>query len=105
MNPIYTQLQHRLDVYRARLFGCTDMQERIRYEMEIDQMEAELAVMELMAEVDEQTNSKSWELQTDSLDTIESLFKDPNVKVLNLDVKWSWRALNWMYYIKWITIR
>lgn len=105
MNPTYTQLQHRLDIFRARLFGCSDPHLCALYQQEIYQMEAELAVMELMEEVDEQTNPREWEVLTDSLETVCSLFRDTQVKILELDKRWSWRALNWMHYVKWVTVK
>lgn len=94
-----TNLTHRLEVYRERQYRNPEHSEY--YQKEIDDMEAEIASLEL---IDEIMNPKVWEVRTNSRQTKIDLDKDPDVEVVSCERKWSWKHFGMIWVIKFIMI-
>jgi hypothetical protein len=69
------------------------------YKKQIEELEAELAVDELLCEVEQKiTPPQVHKLWTDNGTTVWGLCRKANVT--KIEVRWSWRWFNWMFYVE-----
>lgn len=91
-------LHHRLTVYRDRLKTETDDARIEFYRVEIIAMEIELERQEGIEELIHDT--QPWDVHTDDWNTVEELQRDPTIRIVHFDHKWSWRFLKFMWHVR-----
>lgn len=100
MESTYTQLKHRLMVYKERQYHNPNQQQQT----EIDDMEAEIAAMELVAEMEEKWNPTYWEVFTQDFERKQELIRNPEHEVDECYQRWKWcgwrHLFQWGWYIK-----
>lgn len=100
------EIYHQLKVYKERLVAlrhspCPDMDKLLFYANSVLDLEAEIAVTELVEEV--LAPCKPWNLETDCWETVQMLCQMENV--VSIRIKWNWRYFKFMYYIEYFSLR
>lgn len=97
------QIQHRLLVYRQRMAEHMSDERRLFYETEVADMEADLAVLELVEEVEALRQERDGTappltLKTDCWESVVECFKKS--RVIYFDAYFDWWELRIMYRLK-----
>lgn len=99
------ELQRRLLTYKSRVYQmklfpyASDYSTIEWYEMQIEELEAELAVDELLCELEaEFTPPKLYKVETDCGANVMELCRD--ARVVKMEIKWSWRAFDWLFFVE-----
>lgn len=90
-------------ISRAMFYMATteDKRQKEYWQLQINDMKADLAVIDLMDEIETKAQRQPYEVTTDDLSTIVGIIRDKKkFQVLELDRRWSWRAMDWLYYLK-----
>ncbi len=105
MQNLIDSANHTLEVYRSRLLAlkqnpCAPMTDIMFYESAIDLLEADIAVMELLDEVNA---PEQYQVVTDSWYLVEELCKAQIVT--GMRIKWSWKHLKCVWVVDYIKKR
>jgi hypothetical protein len=99
------EIQRKIIAYKSRICNMilypSDCDPEVLewYRMQIDELEAELAVDELLCEMEEKISPPQVQkLWTDHGFTVWELCRKANV--VKIEVKWSWKYFNWMFYVE-----
>lgn len=101
--PPLAETYHKLEVYRSRLLAlkqdpCGKSTDIWFYEDAIIHLEAEIAVTELLEELQP---PKPWSVTTDCWQTVLLLCQEESV--IHMKMKWSWREFKFLWYVQYLT--
>jgi hypothetical protein len=104
MTPL-SDTYHKLEVYRTRLLAMrmsivADLNDIMWYEQEIVLMEADIAVAELISELEWCFSPQVWEVVTDCWQTVSDLKADAHI--VKIERKWSWKKFKRLWYVRYI---